>query len=95
MNSLQPFNMNVSESDQCESITDCNAIFELVFIPVPIKGDPKEEQLHGGQSLPSILRSSECCISSYQVQDSKQEGAAYMGKRFIYTLIVYINLSPS
>lgn len=86
--------MNVSESDQCESITDHN-IFESVFIPPPIKGDPKEEQLHSRQSHPSMLKSSERCISSYQVQDSKQEGAAYMGKRFICTLVVYINLFPS
>lgn len=87
--------MNVSESDQYESNTDCNAIFELVFIPPPIKGDPKQEWLHSGQSLPSMQKSSECCITSYQLQDSTQEEAAYMRKRFICTLVPYISLSPS
>lgn len=40
--------MNVSESDQYESITDCNAISELVFIPSPIQRDPTEAWLHSG-----------------------------------------------
>lgn len=50
--------MKVSKSDQYESITDCNAIFELVFISPPIEGDPKEKLLISGQWLPSMLKSS-------------------------------------
>jgi len=87
--------MNVSESEQYESVTDCNAISELVLIPSPIQGDPTEEWLHSRQSLQSMLKSFGCYDSSYQGHDSMQEEAAYMGKRFTCTLVLYVNLSLS